>query len=164
MKRFFLKIFWYKNSKKKRKIKEKIFKKFLSGRGSKILPLTVFLADKTEPNYDTGYKRLEIQLTLKVLRGKVKKLPIFHEKQLKCYFEQLCIKICLYFQKAFFKNLDYFKNNNTFLCKKTIFFLKRGILCHIFYLFLLSIFMHLVKSTIASWCRPSICFERPRLW
>ncbi len=28
--------------------------KFLSGRGPKSLPLTVFLAEKTEPNYDTA--------------------------------------------------------------------------------------------------------------
>jgi hypothetical protein len=33
----------------------KNFIKFLSGRGSKSLPLTVFLAEKTEPNYDTDY-------------------------------------------------------------------------------------------------------------
>jgi hypothetical protein len=41
-----------KNSKKKK------FIKFMSGRGSKSLSLTVFLAEKTEitePNYDTGY-------------------------------------------------------------------------------------------------------------
>ncbi len=39
-----------KNSKKRKKIKIK----FLSGRGSKSLPLTVFLVEKTEPNYETA--------------------------------------------------------------------------------------------------------------
>jgi hypothetical protein len=43
-----------KNSKKKKKM-IKIFIKFLSGRGPKSLPLTVFLAKKTEQNYDTVY-------------------------------------------------------------------------------------------------------------
>jgi hypothetical protein len=37
------------------KKKEKIFKKFLSGRGSKSNSLSAFLAEKTESNYDTGY-------------------------------------------------------------------------------------------------------------
>jgi hypothetical protein len=41
------------HKKKEKKIKEKNFIKFLSGRGSKSLPLTIFLAEKTEPNYDT---------------------------------------------------------------------------------------------------------------
>ncbi len=46
-----------KNSKKKeRKITKKISTKFLSGRGSKNPPLTIFLAEKTEPNYDTAYR------------------------------------------------------------------------------------------------------------
>jgi hypothetical protein len=40
-----------KNTKKK---KEKNFIKFLSGRGPKSFQLTVFLAEKTEPNYDTA--------------------------------------------------------------------------------------------------------------
>jgi hypothetical protein len=45
-----------KNSKKKMKKKKKNFIKFSSRRGSKSLPLTVFLAEKTEPNYDTASK------------------------------------------------------------------------------------------------------------
>jgi hypothetical protein len=34
---------------------KKNFIKFLSGRGSKSIPLIIFLAEKTEPNYDTDY-------------------------------------------------------------------------------------------------------------
>jgi hypothetical protein len=43
-----------KNIKRKEKMK-KNFIKFLNRRGSKSLPLTVFLAEKTEPNYDTDH-------------------------------------------------------------------------------------------------------------
>jgi hypothetical protein len=35
--------------------KKNFFLKFISRRGSKNLPLTVFLAEKTEPNYDAGF-------------------------------------------------------------------------------------------------------------
>ncbi len=44
-----------RRKKKEKKRKEKNFIQFLSGRGPKSLPLTVFLAEKTEktePNYD----------------------------------------------------------------------------------------------------------------
>jgi hypothetical protein len=46
-----------KNSKKKREKSKKNFIKFLSGKGLKSLALTFFLAEKTEPNYDTGHER-----------------------------------------------------------------------------------------------------------
>jgi hypothetical protein len=52
-----------KNSKKKRK---KNFIKFISGRGSKNLRLTVFLAEKTEPNYETAYNNIIYDFKLKV--------------------------------------------------------------------------------------------------
>jgi hypothetical protein len=42
--KIFFKIFCYKNSKKK----EKILKKFLSGRSSKSIPLSIFLEEKKE--------------------------------------------------------------------------------------------------------------------
>jgi hypothetical protein len=51
MKKIYFKIFCYKKSKKKRKS----FLKFVRGRGSKSLPLSFFLAEKMEPNYDTAY-------------------------------------------------------------------------------------------------------------
>jgi hypothetical protein len=46
---------WQKK-KKKKKVRKKNFIKFFSERGPKSLALTVFLAEKTEPNYDTVYK------------------------------------------------------------------------------------------------------------
>jgi hypothetical protein len=59
----FLEIFfflwWTKIFQKK---KEKNFIKFLSGRGSKSLQLTVFLGEKKDPNYDTAYS---LNLTFK---------------------------------------------------------------------------------------------------
>ncbi len=48
-------------NKQTKKIKENNLKKFykffniFSGIGSKSLPLTVFLTEKTEPNYETAY-------------------------------------------------------------------------------------------------------------
>jgi hypothetical protein len=44
------------NSKKKKRKNNVI--KFLRGRGSKSLPLTGFLAEKTEPNYDTANRHV----------------------------------------------------------------------------------------------------------
>ncbi len=52
----FLEILFFQRKKSKKA--KKFFKKFLSARGSKSLPLTVFLVEKTEPNYDTGNNRL----------------------------------------------------------------------------------------------------------
>jgi hypothetical protein len=50
MKKIFSFFLMNKNSKKMKKISIK----FLSRRGSKSPPLTIFLAEKTEPNYDTA--------------------------------------------------------------------------------------------------------------
>ncbi len=56
-KKFFKKFFGTKIEKKSQTKESffKISKKFLGGRGSKILPVIVFLAEKTEPNYDTAH-------------------------------------------------------------------------------------------------------------
>ncbi len=60
---------------------KKIFIKFLNGRGSKSLPLTVFLAEKTESNYDTVNKRGASSFFMLVKYNNVFKLD---KKLLKC--------------------------------------------------------------------------------
>jgi hypothetical protein len=53
MKNILKKFYGTKLVKNENKVKN--FKKFLSGRGLKSLPLSVFLDYNTEPNFETGY-------------------------------------------------------------------------------------------------------------